>query len=106
MMKTIIKGFFLFCMTIATIIWSAWIIAAILRGYEFHEVYNSIMMGTLCLLLWLMIRHNEKLIEEKDAWRRRYYDLLDNVFDHVRKGKDLSDMAEPEKKSHFKDMED
>lgn len=98
-LKAMIKGFLWFCIIITTIIWAAWIIAAILRGYEFHEVYQSIVTGTLCLLLWLMVRHNDHLTEERDAWHRAYNDLLNRVMEEVSKGKDLTDLAVHPKKN-------
>ena len=97
-LKAMIKGFLWFCIIIATIIWAAFIIAAILRGYEFHEVYQSIVTGTLCLLLWLMTRRIDHLAEERDVWHRAYNDLLNRVMEEISKGKDLTDLAEHPKK--------
>lgn len=100
--KSIVKGFFFFCVVATATIWIAWIFAALYRGFEPDKVYDSIIMGTLILLLWFMLRHNEALVEEKNEWRRRYNNLLNNIFDHISKGKDLSDLAEKEKKNNNK----
>jgi hypothetical protein len=78
--KTIIKGLFLFCVIITVVIWCAWILASIYRGYNPAVVFDSILMGTLCLLLWLMIRHNENLIEEKNYWKQQYNELVGRIF--------------------------
>lgn len=56
-----IKGFMTFAIIIVNIMWAAWILAAIWRGYDFHEVFNSLLMATLCLLCWLMSRRMERL---------------------------------------------
>lgn len=56
-----IKGFMTFAIIIVNIMWAAWILTAIWRGYDFHEVFNSLLMATLCLLCWLMSRRMERL---------------------------------------------
>ena len=78
--KSIIKGLFVACVIVTVAIWAAWIFAAIYRGFNPTEVFNSIMTATLCLLLWMMVRRNECLIEEKNRWKKEYNDLVDRVF--------------------------
>ena len=78
--KSIIKGLYLACVIVTVATWAAWIFAAIYRGFNPTEVFNSILTATLCLLLWMMVRRNEFLIEEKNRWKKEYNDLVDRVF--------------------------
>jgi cobalamin biosynthesis protein CobD/CbiB len=78
--KSIFKGLFVFCVIVSVATWAAWIFAAIYRGFNPIVVLNSILMATLCLLLWMMVRRNECLIEEKNRWKKEYNDLVDRVF--------------------------
>lgn len=78
--KSIIKGLYLACIFVTIVAWAAWIFAAIYRGFCITEVFNSMLMGTLCLLLWMMVRRNECLIEEKNHWKKEYSDLVARVF--------------------------
>ena len=78
--KSIIKGLFVFCIIVTIAAWAAWIFVSIYRGFDPCAVFDQIMMGTLCLLSWLMIRKNERLIEEKNHWKQEYNDLVDRVF--------------------------
>lgn len=78
--KSIFKGLFVFCVIVSVATWAAWIFAAIYRGFNPIEVFNSIMTATLCLLLWMMVRRNECLIEEKNHWKKEYNDLVERVF--------------------------
>ena len=68
------------CVIVSVATWAAWIFAAIYRGFNPIEVFNSIMTATLCLLLWMMVRRNECLIEEKNRWKKEYSDLVERVF--------------------------
>ena len=77
--KSIFKGLFVFCVIASVTTWAAWIFAAIYRGFNSIEVFNSIMTATLCLLLWMMVRRNEQLIEEKNRWKKEYSDLVERV---------------------------
>ena len=78
--KSIIKGLYLACIFVTIAAWAAWIFAAIYRGFYNTEVFDSMLMGTLCLLLWMMVRRNECLIDEKNRWKKEYNDLVDRVF--------------------------
>ena len=77
--KSIFKGLFVFCVIASVTTWAACIFAAIYRGFNSIEVFNSIMTATLCLLLWMMVRRNEQLIEEKNRWKKEYSDLVERV---------------------------
>jgi hypothetical protein len=78
--KSIIKGLFVACVIVAIALWAAWIFAAIYRGFCTAQVFNSMLMGTLCLLLWMMVRRNEYLIEEKNHWKQQYNELVGRIF--------------------------
>lgn len=78
--KSIFKGLFVACVIASVATWAAWIFAAIYRGFNPTEVFNSILTATLCLLLWMMVRRNECLIEEKNRWKKEYNDLVARVF--------------------------
>lgn len=80
MIKEAIKGFMVFAIIIVNIMWVAWIFVGIWRGYDFNLVFNSIITATLCLLCWLMMRHNERLMEEKNYWKQEYNDLVARIF--------------------------
>lgn len=104
--KSTLKVLFVFCIILLVIAWFAWIFTSLYCGYDFDKVYASVLNGTLILMLWMMIRRNETLIEEKEEWRRAYNDLLNNVLDHISKGKDLSDIKrQPERKSYFDNLD-
>ena len=80
MIKEAIKGFMVFAIIIVNIMWVAWIFVGIWRGYDFNLVFNSIITATLCLLCWLMMRQNERLMEEKNYWKQEYNDLVARIF--------------------------
>ena len=68
MMKQVIKGFMVFAIIIVNIMWAAWIFVAIWRGVDFFMVFNSIIMATLCLMCWLMVRRIEAAESDRQNW--------------------------------------
>lgn len=78
--KAFFKGFITISLVVICIMWPFFVFSAIWYAHDYDVAYRAILSGTLCLMLWMLARHNEQLIEDRNHWKQQYNELVGRIF--------------------------
>ena len=56
-------------------LWAGMIFGTIIKSHNPHEVLEELVAGTLCLMIWLLIRKGDKLRNEALKYKAKYREL-------------------------------
>lgn len=75
-MKSNLDIMFCFAGVVMYFLWAGTIFGTIIKSHNPHEVLEELVAGTLCLMIWLLIRKGDKLRNEALKYKAEYKELL------------------------------
>ncbi len=75
-MKSNLDIMFYFATSVMYFLWAGMIFGTIIKSHNPHEVLEELVAGTLCLMIWLLIRKGDKLRNEALKYKAEYKELL------------------------------
>lgn len=74
-MKSNFDIMFYFAGLVMYFLWAGMIFGTIIKSHNPHEVLEELVVGTLCLMIWLLIRKGDKLRNESLIYKAKYREL-------------------------------
>lgn len=74
-MKSNLDILFYFATSAMYFLWAGMIFGTIIKSHNPHEVLEELVAGTLCLMIWLLIRKGDKLRNEALKYKAKYREL-------------------------------
>ena len=78
-MKSNLDIMFYFATSAMYFLWAGMIFGTIIKSHNPHEVLEELVAGTLCLMIWLLIRKGDKLRNEALKYKAENKELLSAI---------------------------
>lgn len=78
-MKSNFDIVFYFAGSVMYFLWAGMIFGTIIIGHNPHDVLEELVAGTLCLMIWLLIRKGDKLRNEALKYKAENEELLSAI---------------------------
>lgn len=78
-MKSNFDIMFYFATSAMYFLWAGMIFGTIIKSHNPHEVLEELVAGTLCLMIWLLIRKGDKLRNEALKYKAENKELIDAI---------------------------
>lgn len=78
-MKSNLDIMFYFATSAMYFLWAGMIFGTIIKSHNPHEVLEELVAGTLCLMIWLLIRKGDKLRNEALKYKAENKELIDAI---------------------------
>lgn len=74
-MKSNLDIMFCFAGVVMYFLWAGTIFGTIIKSHNPHEVLEELVAGTLCLMIWLLIKKGDNLRNEALKYKAKYREL-------------------------------